>query len=47
MNQQRNRLTVKVPWLIELAAEGTLAVSTGTVIVLIAIAVGGRGIGWW
>lgn len=47
MNRQRNRLTVKVPWLIELAAEGTLAVSIGAFITLVAIAAGGRGIGWW
>ena len=47
MNRQRNRLTVKVPWLIEFAAEGPLAIWIGGTLALIAIIAGGRGIGWW
>lgn len=47
MNRQRNRLTVKVPWLIELAAEGSLAIWVGSGLTIACLALLGRGMAWW
>lgn len=45
MPQGRNRLSFRIPWLIEAVAEGPLAI---LVCLILGIAVlGGRAVGWW
>jgi hypothetical protein len=45
MSHRRNRLSVRIPWLLEAVAEGPFAI-----IVLLALAVlmiAAKGMGWW
>lgn len=45
MPERRNRLSVRIPWLIEAVAEGPLAILVCLVLAIIVL--GGRAVGWW
>ncbi len=45
MSDRRNRLSVRIPWLIEAVAEGPLAIIV--LLVLLLVAIGTKGLGWW
>ncbi|WP_291820872.1 hypothetical protein [Bosea sp. (in: a-proteobacteria)] len=40
MKRDPNRLSLRIPWLLELSAEGTLAI--GAFLVVVALLIGGR-----
>jgi hypothetical protein len=45
MPLRRNRLSLRIPWLVEAVAEGPFAI---VVLLLLAVlALTGRGFGWW
>jgi hypothetical protein len=45
MSDRRNRLSVRIPCLIEAVAEGPLAILV--LLVLLLMAIGTKGLGWW
>ena len=45
MSNKRNRLSLRVPWLLEAAAEGPLAIMTPFVLVIIVIV--SKSLGLW
>ena len=45
MSNRRNRLSLRIPWLVEAVAEGPLAIIV--LLVLATLLIVARGIGWW
>lgn len=45
MAHRRNRLSVRIPWLIEAVAEGPFAILV--LLALAALTMAAKGLGWW
>jgi hypothetical protein len=45
MASRRNRLSFRIPWLLEAVAEGPFAILVLLVLVILVLAA--RGVGWW
>ena len=45
MTYRRNRLSLRIPWLVEAAAEGPFAIVVLLVLAILVLAA--RGFGWW
>jgi len=45
MTSRRNRLSVRIPWLIEAVAEGPLAILV--LLALVVLTMAAKGLGWW
>lgn len=45
MTTRRNRLSLRIPWLVEAVAEGPFAIVV--LLVLAVLALTGRAFGWW
>lgn len=45
MSHRRNRLSVRIPWLVEAVAEGPFAMIV--LLVLVVLLVSAKGLGWW
>jgi hypothetical protein len=45
MSYRRNRLSLRIPWLVEAVAEGPFAIVV--LLVLAILALTARGFGWW
>jgi hypothetical protein len=45
MAEKRNRLSFRIPWLVEDVAEGPLAI--GVLLILVLFMIFAKGMGWW
>ena len=47
MMQKRDKLSIRIPWLLEAVAEGRVAIAATFVLVLVLVATIAKGMGWF